>query len=183
MWIVIVFATLTVMAVAGYSVSRGRCCKQMFSKANFQSFHKRLSDALEVAKRKENRSRPSVVDGSAFVTGAGLAIGVSFSCSESGNQALHISMSQPGEQTTHAVCSRFGFFASAMLRENQAELTPFFTESGVHHLMFRFRSPDVSVQEFNEAYSAYASGYKPVPFVYQKIGRTASPAENRYQRL
>ena len=56
-----------------------------------------------------------------------------------------------------------------MLRENKADLMPFFTESGVHHLVFCFRSRDLIVQGFDVAHSLYLDEYKPIPFEYQEI--------------
>jgi hypothetical protein len=56
-----------------------------------------------------------------------------------------------------------------MLRANEAELVPFFAESRVHHLVFRFKSQDLKVQDFDGVYAAYQAEYSPIPFKYQKI--------------
>ena len=169
MWIPAVVAALVVMVAGAYIVSRSRYYGRMFSEANFRAFHSGLSHAIKIAKGKGADSKPSLDDGSAFVTDAGLAVGITCATDEDGSQTIHISMSQPGWHTTHGVCSRFGFFAVAMLRENKAELVPFFTESGVHHLVFRCQSQHLKVQDFDDAHSVYLAEYRPIPFEYQKI--------------
>lgn len=55
-----------------------------------------------------------------------------------------------------------------MLAENNAEITPFFTESGVHHLAFRLQSQDLNVPDFATAQALYLDEYSPVPFQYQE---------------
>jgi len=175
MWIFIVLAVVVAL-VGAFIASRARYYGRMFSESNFRAFHEALSRAVEVFKGKGADGQPSPEDGSAFVTDAGLAIGVTFSTDENGFQALHISMSQPGRQTTHSVCSRFGFFAVAMLGGKKAELIPYFTESGVHHLVFRFQSRDVRVDGFDNAHAMYRDEYKPIPFEYRKIGSKPSLA-------
>lgn len=125
MWIKVALAALMVLAVGAYIASRSRYYGRMFSKDNFRAFHEGLSRALEVCRGRSADVEPNLEDGSAFVTGAGLAIGVTCSPDEEGMQVVHISMSQPGGHTTRAVCSRFGFFAVVTLGgdNNKAEIT------------------------------------------------------------
>jgi len=170
MWILIAIVGLIVLAVGAYIVPRHRYYGRMFSEANFRAFHSGLSRAVDVAQEKSAGNPPNVEDGSAFMTDAGLAVGVTAPTGESGQHALHISMSQPGARTTHAVCSRFGFFAVAMLGGEKVEITPYFTESGVHHLVIRSHPREASVLAFDEAHSVYLNKYRAIPFEYQEIG-------------
>ncbi len=165
-----------VAAVYAFVASRRRYYDRMFSEENFRVVHSGLSRAIEVARKKNADVPPSDDDGTAFVSDAGLAVGVTWSNDDAGSCTLHISMSQAGQITTDAVCSRFGFFIVAMLSGNTAELAPFSTESGVHHFVYRLQSGDVSVKEFDTAYSAYVADYKRIPFERRKIGTTGHSA-------
>ena len=176
MWIAIGCVALLLAVVGVYIVSLSRYYGRMFSEANFRAFHSGLSTAVKTAQEKGEDADPSLDDGTAFVTDAGLAVGATWNGYEDGAHTLHISMSQPGGNTTHAACSRFGFFALAMLQDNKAELTPFFTESGVHHLVFRFQSQDLKILDFKASDSAYRAEYKAIPFKYEKLGGAPSPA-------
>jgi hypothetical protein len=164
MWIAGVITALVVFVVALYIVKSRRYYKRMFSEANFRAFHSGLSKAIEAAKGRDADALPSPENGSAFVTEAGLGVCVTYDTAEGGSEVLTISMSQPGRHTTHAVCSRFGFFALVMLQENKAEFAPFFTQSGVHYLVFQFESRDPRVRDFDDTYAGYVADYKHIPF-------------------
>lgn len=170
MWIKVVFGALVVIAVGVYIVSRSRYYRRMFSEAGFREFYSGLSAAIEVAKGKGADGEPRLDDGSAFRTAAGLGVCVTCYTNDNGSQSLHISLSQTEGPTTHGVCSGYGFFTMAMLRENKAELVPYFTKSGVHHLDFRFQSLDLKVLDFDAVYSVYLAEYRPIPFEYLEIG-------------
>jgi hypothetical protein len=178
MWILLIIVALIAIATVVYTVSSGRHYGRMFSDANFRAFHNALSRAIEVARGKSASSEFSLDDGTAFVTDAGLGVSVTLFPQGDGSHALHIAMSQAGRHTTHSVCSRFGFFTVAMLKDNKAELVPYFTASSVHHLVFRLQSPDVAVQDFDATYSQYRDEYRPIPFQYQNINGEQTAAAN-----
>lgn len=177
MWILAVIGGLVVL-VALYVACRGRYYTRLFSARSFREFHRGLSRAIEAAQRKAPDQPPSRDDGTAFVTDSGLAVAVTSSKGDDGNQALHISLSQPGQVTTHALCSRFGFFAVAMFEDVKGELTPYYTDSGVHHLVFRLQTPTVHLQNFDLCFARYLSNYKPVPFRHEKLESEQSAAPN-----
>ena len=139
----------------------------LFSESNYRAFYDGFSRALKVAKTNAGNNPPNLEDGTAFVTERGLAVSVTFSANASDAYVLHISLSQPGGITTRSVCSRFGFFTVAMLQGNKCQLAPFYTKSLIYHLAFQFRSRDVVVQPFSDAYAAYLANYKPIPFEYE----------------
>jgi len=177
MWIAIVSIVLIALVV-WYVVSRGRYYNRIFSGESFREFHGALSRAVAAAQRKQPDEPPSVDDGTGFVTSAGLAVGVTCGKGGTGIQILHISLSQAGQVTTHALCSRFGFFVAAMLGDMKGELTPYYTDSGVHHLVFRFEAPALRLQDFDSSYARYSSDYKPVPFRHEKMKSEQSAAPN-----
>jgi hypothetical protein len=167
MWIAAVIAVLIVLAVL-YMASRSRYYARLFSAESFREFHGGLSKGIEIAQRKNPDEPPSLDDGTAFVTGPGLAVAVT--CTRhNGFDELHISLSQAGQVTTHALCSRFSFFAAIIVGDTKGELTPYYTESGVHHLVFRNCTPSIPLRNFDSTYARYLSDYTPVPFRCEKI--------------
>ena len=172
MWFLIIVGVVAVIAVGGFIASRGRYYAKMYSESNFRSYYDAVSRAVGIARAKAANTEPRLDDGTAFVTDAGLAVAIT--CPADGSPALHISLSQPGGHTTRAVCSHFGFFALAMFAKNKADLHAFSTESGVHHLVFRFQSQDFSIQDFAAANAMYRTEYRPIPFEFQAVGAGAS---------
>lgn len=78
---------------------------------------------------------------------------------------LHIRKGLRMVRLTH---TRFDLFVLGMLQGNKAELTPYFTNTGVRHLAFELALP-VAVQGFNTAYSNYSKylrEHKSIPFRY-----------------
>jgi hypothetical protein len=160
---------LVLILVAWYVASSGGYYKRLFSRESFREFHGGLSRAIAAAQRMQPGELPSVDGGTAFVTSSGLAIGVTCYKEDTAIQTLHISLSQAGQLTTHAACSRFGFFVTAMLGDMKGELIPYYTDSGVHHLVFRFQAPALRLEDFDSSYARYSSDYKPVPFRHEKM--------------
>jgi len=175
MWPIVVFGGLIVV-VALCVASRGRYYGRLFSVDNFREFHGALSRAVAAAQSKQPNEPPSPDDGTGFVTSSGLAVAVSYSKADTGIQTLHISLSQAGQVTTHALCSRFGFFVATMLSHIRSELTPYYTDSGVHHLVFRFQATALRLQDFDSSYARYAGDYKPIPFRHEKMKGEQSTA-------
>jgi hypothetical protein len=178
MWELVLFGGL-ISVVALLVVSKFRYCKRLFSTESFREFHRELSNAIETAQRKAPDQPPSGDDGTAFVTHSGLAVAVTAENGAEGNQTIHISLSQAGRVTTHSVCSRFAFFAVAMFRGVNLELVPYYTDSGVHHLLFRLRGPAVHLQDFDSTYPRWAKDYRPIPFRHEKLESSPSKPVGR----
>lgn len=180
-----ILAVLVVVVVGGYFAWLSRYYKRMNSEENFREFHSRLSQAVGVADSRNAVDQPSLEDGTAFLTKAGLAVCVTFGTDDDGFERLHVSMSQPGDRTTQSVSSRFGFFATAMFGENKADLMPYFTESGIHHLVFFFRRHirDLTIRQFDEAYSVYLAEYTPIPFEFQPVEDMTPQEQAHIKRL
>ena len=54
---------------------------------------------------------------------------------------------------------------------NKAELTPFVTRFGIHHLAFKLESADITWQDFDSSYDRYLKKYTPIPFQSSYFGR------------
>jgi hypothetical protein len=169
MWILVISGGLILAIITSFVIFRGRYYRGLFSAESFREFHQGLSKGITAATSKAPNQTPSPDDATAFVTSFGLAAGVTSNIGEDGRQTLHISMSQPGQITTHTVCSRFGFFTIVMFGGLKAELSPYYTESGVHHLVFRFETVVTSVLDFDAAYARYLKDYRAVPFQQTKL--------------
>jgi hypothetical protein len=177
MWTLVVIGGL-ILIVGFFVLSRGRYYGRLFSVDSFREFHGTLSKAFAVAQGKQPNEPASINDGTGFMTSSGLAVGVSCSKESTGTQKLHVSLSQPGNITTHELCSRFGFFVVAMLGDARGEFTPFYTDSGVHHLVFRFQAPVMRLQDFDSSYAQYLSSYKPIAFRHEKMKSEQGAAAN-----
>jgi hypothetical protein len=140
---------------------------RMFSESHFREFHTALAAAIRATATMEELQMPGADDSARFITKAGLGAAATFSRRPSGGYNLHISLSQPGRMTTHAVSGHFGLFILAMLQGNKAGLTAYFTDTGVRHLSFELASPTVVVEAFETAYfgySKYFREHKTIPF-------------------
>jgi hypothetical protein len=167
MWALAIVAGVVVVLIL-YVAYRGRYYRAVFSEENFREFHEKLSAAISQAQRKSPGEPPSPNDGTGFTTRAGLAVGVTWKCQE-GVQAVHLSLSQVGQVTTRAVCSRFGFFTIVMFEDLKAELSPFYTNSGVHHLLFRFPAGmNLLLRNFDATFARYSNDYRPIPFRHEQ---------------
>jgi len=141
---------------------------RLFSKANFRAFHSGLSQATELAREKRTVVR-GANDVVFFMTGAGLQVGVSW---DQRSSQLHISMEQQIRPTTHAVCSRFGYFALVMFAENRGHFaeTPCFTASGVHHIVFQFQLNDeLKIREYDSVQAICDAKGGGIPFEYSDV--------------
>jgi len=172
MWDLVLGGLIWVVAL--FVAYRVRYCKRLVSAESFREFHRGLSRAIETAQRKAPDQPPSGDDGTAFVTLSGLTVVVTFENDE-GNQTIHISLSQAGQVTSHTVCSRFAFFAAAMFGDVKLELTPYYTDSGVHHLVFGLRGPAVHLQDFDSTYPRYAKNYRPMLFRHERLESKENP--------
>jgi len=168
MWILVVIGGLVVVIIL-YVASRSRYYGRLYSIENFREFYQKLSAAIVTAQCKGQVPSPSPNDGTGFVTTAGLGVAVTCRKSDESNQMVHVSLSQPGQATTHALCARFAFFVVAMFGGIKGELTPYYTDSGVHHLVFRFQTAILQLQDFDTTYARYVSDFKPIPFRHEKI--------------
>lgn len=166
-----ILAIVVIVAVAliGFAIHRsGRYYRRLFSDESYREFFDGITHALEVAQSKAPGAAPAVEDRTAFQTASGLAVGVSASDDDGGGLNVHVSLSQVGRPTTHAACSHFGFLVVNMLSQNRATLTPFFTDSGVHHLVFHFESRNLLVRSFDEVVAAHRDAFSPIPFRHER---------------
>jgi hypothetical protein len=156
MWQAIVVA-IVVAGVATFVLLKLRYYSRMFSESHFREFHGSLAAAIHAAMQDPGATQDPGADQRTprFVTRAGLTVAVTFSSLSEGRYTLYISLSQPGQVPTHAVGRHFGTFIVAMLQGNKAELTPYFTDSGVRHLPFQLAAPTVTVQDFDASNAAY----------------------------
>jgi hypothetical protein len=174
MWEGVVAAVLIAL-VAAFGLKSARYYGRMFSESHFREFHVALAEAIRSAATSEELQRPDADDSArckSFLTKAGLGAAATFSVHPDGGYDLHISLSQPGRATTHAVGGNFGLFILAMLQGNKAGLTAYFTDSGVRHLSFELASPVVAVQDFETAYASYSEYLrerKTIPFERRNI--------------
>lgn len=160
-------AAILVALVATFGLSRARYYRRMFSESHFREFHGALAAAIRAATQE-----PGGDERTRFVTQAGLGAAVTFSSPSDGRYTLHISLSQPGRMTTHAVSRHFGALIVAMLQGNKAELAPYLTNTGVRHFPFQVAAPTVTVQDFASSYSAYRQflrEHKELPFQHRSM--------------
>jgi hypothetical protein len=166
MWTIALLGGVVIVLIS-YVALRSRYYRTVFSEGNFREFHQKLAAAISRAMCKPSHDQPSPNDGTGFATRAGLAVAVTCN-SQDGRQTLHVSLSQIGQITTHAVCSRFGFFTTVMFESLNVELSPYYTDSGVHHLVFRFPTfPSLQFHDFDTAFARYLKDYKPLPFRHE----------------
>lgn len=142
------------LAVAGL-VRRAKYYGRLFSDAHFREVYDGFVPALG--------------PGGAFVTSAGLAVAVTRT-EVDGRRILHVSLSQASGYTTSAVAGRFGFFLVAILNRNKMNLDPFFTRSGVRHLIFASpAAAPLEINDFDSVIQHYRSGYRPLPYALRAI--------------
>jgi hypothetical protein len=106
------------------------------------------------------------------VTSQGLALVVTRHRTDEA-AVLHVSISQRDRPTTQAVASRAAFIILAALARNPAELSPFFTESRVFHLVLVYRGEAMTrpleLRPADEVLVEYMTGYRPVSFAYREL--------------
>ena len=60
-----------------------------------------------------------------------------------------------------------------MFSDMQFELTPYYTDSGVHHLVFQFQTSVIRLHDFDSSYERYTNDYKrgdkSIRFRYEKV--------------
>ncbi len=168
MWEVVI-VVISIALVAGLASSL-RHHLRMFSENHFREFHNAMAAAIRVASATEELQDKTTDGKSFFTTKAGLGGFVTFCALSEGGYNLHISLSQLGRVTTFAVCRHFGLFIVAMLQGNEAELMPYFTDTGVRHLSFRLSSREVTVQDYRSSrlsYCKYIRERRAVSFEYR----------------
>lgn len=166
---IVAIVVIVAVGLIGFVIHQsGRYYRRLFSDESYREFFGGLTHALDVARSKAPGAAPALGDRTAFQTASGLAVGVSASDDEGGGLSVHVSLSQVGRPTTHAACSHFGFLVVNMLDQNRATLTPFFTDSGVHHLLFQFESRDLLIRPFDEVVAVHRDAFSPIPFRHER---------------
>ena len=160
------WVTLAVLATAGVGIaafvgSRRRKLAAILSRAHFEELHELFVTGVRAAESSPD-AEPDPEAGTAFVTSAGIGIGISAAADDA--QRLHVSISQVGTVTTSAVASRVAFFVLATLGRNKLAVDPFVTHSRVHHLEVAHQHASLAVRPFAEVFAAYEHHYEPLPF-------------------
>ena len=161
-WILIPLL-LIVLLILIFLISKSRYYRRMFSQGHFLEVHERFTAALRTALKCSGDTTPNPDDGTAFISSAGLLIAVS-NHFEEGRHALHVSISQPGVVNTHAVANRFSFFFLAILGGNTMDLSPFYSQNHVQHLVLIRDNPELQINAFEESYADYRRNFRPIPF-------------------
>ena len=133
--------------------------QKIYSDAHYAEISRWLVDALALGPV----SQPSVENRTGFQTSAQIALSFSRKI-EGGKDLIHLGVSQVGNITTHAVASRIGFFMVQLLNKNRADADFFFTESGVHHLVFQKQAGGEWVVNDVPSALEQMAQYEPLPF-------------------
>ena len=173
-WII---AGIVLVATASF-VLYGRAVyyRRIFSDEHFHEVYSTFVDLLRAQSLGTPHEGPTTTPSTAL-TSAGLVLGVTYRAAGD-DPVLHVSLSQQGRPTLGAVANRFAVFLLCMLNRNKLGLHPFFTRSGVHHLVFTGELADLALNDFSAAFEAYRATYQPLPFVLQ----TLEPPEDEAQR-
>ncbi len=170
--LVLAFAVLVlfIQRIRRFIVSEMAYYKELFAEESLREFHTSLSRAIEaeLCRDPPRTLSDTAEDMPQFVTRAGLVVVVSCDRVDDGNLMMHLSMSQRGRRTTSAGCSRFGFFALAMFSKTKMNVIPYFTRTGVRHLVVFFGVPSVQLEDFDSTFLEYRSNYQPIPFRFDQ---------------
>lgn len=167
----IIAGVVLVAALAFVFYGRAGYYRRIFSDEHFQEVYSTFVDLLR-AQRPSGLPADSPAAPSTALTSAGLVLGVTYRAAGD-DPVLHISLSQQEPPTTRALANRFAFFLLCVLDRNKLGLNPFFTDSGVHHLVFTGQLTELTLNDFSVAFEAYRSSFQPLPFVLH----TLEPAE------
>ena len=150
-----IVGVVVALAVAGHVARRAKYYGRLFSDAHFREVYDEFVPALGAEH--------------AFVTSAGLAIAVTRTEVDD-RRVVHVSLSQASGYTTSSVAGRFGFFLVAILNRNKMDLDPFFTRTGVHHLVFASpAATPVEINDFDTVMQDYRRNYRPLPYTLHAI--------------
>jgi hypothetical protein len=149
-----ILGIVAALVLAGFVAQRAKYHRRLFSDAHFREVY----DAFV----------PALGSGRAFVTSAGLTVAVTRTEADD-RRILHVSLSQASGYTTYAVAGRFGFFLVAILNRNKMDLDPFFTRSGVRHLVFTSPAAPLEINDFDNVIQQYRRGYRPLPYTLRAI--------------
>jgi len=170
MWGLIVLIVLVVAVIWWHVVAGNRYYKKLYSEAHFREVY---DSFVQMVKRAEEKCGKGPADEQRehYVTSAGLVVVVTVDPMGSGKE-LHVSMSQRGTVTLHAVSEYFGGFFLNILSPNKIIFTPFFTESQVHHLVFRYNG-ELMFETFEEAYRQTNENPKRIPYEFHPMNQEA----------
>ena len=168
----LIVGLIAVVSGAVLLYRRGAYYGRIFAPAHFWEVYSTFMGLIE-AEREAQRSGDQLPRPSRAVTSAGLVLGVTYR-SDGDDPVLHISLSQQGRATTGAVANRFGFFLLSAVNGNKLSLDPFFTGSGVHHLVFKGALAPLAVNDFDTTFDAYRSSYRPLAFALRAFDHPES---------
>jgi hypothetical protein len=152
-------ALFVIAIIAVWVVNRkSRYYGRIFNDAHYAEV---ASWAASVLKRHPV-TEPSMDDGTALLTSAGLALAYTSDIDE-GNRCIHFSISQAGRYTTGAVGGRFIFLLIRLLNKNKCEANIFRTPSTVHHVEFAMPENTEWVIENQAKVVSDMENYQPLP--------------------
>jgi hypothetical protein len=160
--IIIVSIVLAVFAV--FIVANHRYYQKVFDRKHYTEI---ANWAIEML-AKGQVEQPSVDDGTAIITRAGVAIAYTRSLDEDGD-SMHFSISQMNRHTTHAVGGRIIFLLLTLFNKNKCGADLFYTQSSVHHLILnRSEIAEWQVNSVDRVVSEMDS-YQPLPLELKHV--------------
>lgn len=171
-------AGIVLVAIASFEVyRRAAYYRRIFSDEHFHEVYSTFLDLLRAQGLGRPHEEPNTTPSTAL-TSAGLVLGVTYRAAGD-DPVLHVSLSQQRRPTLGAVANRFAVFLLCMLNRNKLGLHPFFTSSGVHHLVFTGELANLALNDFPAAFAAYRSGSRPLPFVLEALEPTEGETRRR----
>jgi len=127
---------LVIVAIVLWMSRRSRLYRRIFNDDHYAEIARWASKVIGIHPVES----PSIDDGTAVVTSAGVALAYTSSVDDDGNRSIHFSVSQQGGTTTRAVGGRVLFLLVRLLHTNNSKSELFASESTVHHVIFTMRA-------------------------------------------
>jgi hypothetical protein len=159
-----ILVIVVVLAIVAIFIDTNR---KYYHKVFDRSHYHEIANWLIEVLGKGEIEQPSVDNGTALMTRAGILIGYTRSCDD--GDSLHFSISQINRSTTHAVGGRIIFLFLTLLDRNHCNAHFFYTQSTVHHLVLeRSDIAEWQVNSIERAISAMDS-YQPLPLQLEHV--------------
>lgn len=165
-------AIAVLVIVAFVIVRKSRYYRSLFNEEHYAEIAEWASEVID----RHPVEEPSIDDGTAVVTRAGLALAYT-SDDDEGNRSIHFSVSQHGRYTTGAVGGRVLFLLIRLLHRNECEANLFRTESAVHHAIFTIPADRTWEVESVEAAVADMALYQPLPIDSVNLAQEAAAGD------
>jgi hypothetical protein len=160
----IIIVSIVLAIVAIFIIANNRYYQKVFARKHYTEIANWAIDVLA----KGQVERPSIDDGTAIMTRAGIAIAYTRSFDEDGD-SIHFSISQLNRPTTHAVGGRIIFLLLTLFNKNKCDADLFYTQSSVHHLILnRSIIEEWHVNSVDRVVSGMDS-YQPLPLQLKNV--------------